>query len=64
MWKGRSEEMTRGLLKAVMGGAVVALALVITGCGDSKKEPKVNKDAPKIQTKAAGGPGAPKGASD
>ena len=57
--------MTRGLLKAVMAGAVVALALVIAGCGDSKKgEPKVNNDAPKIQPKAAGGPGAPKGASD
>jgi PBP1b-binding outer membrane lipoprotein LpoB len=57
--------MTRGLLKAVTGGAILALALVITGCSDSKKgEPKANKDAPKIQTKAAGGPGAPKGASD
>jgi outer membrane murein-binding lipoprotein Lpp len=49
--------MLRHTMRLMTGGAVVALALMLTGCGsdNTKSDPKVDSNAPKLTPQGAGG---------
>jgi len=52
----------RRYVMRMLPAVILALLLVQTGCGDSSKKdnPKLDSNAPKLQEKTPGGPGAPK----